>query len=38
MTQETPRDTSLLDIDTALANPRAYFAQPQDVLTYTLST
>ncbi len=34
MTQETPRGTSPLDIDAALANPSAYFAQPQDVLTY----
>jgi len=34
MTQDTPRDTSAINIDAALANPSAYFAQPQDVLTH----
>ncbi len=34
MTQDMPRGTSPLDIDAVLANPSAYFAQPQDVLTY----
>ena len=32
MTQDTPRGPSPLDIDAALANPSACFAQPQDVL------
>jgi hypothetical protein len=34
MTQDMPQGTSPIDIDAALANPSAYFAQPQDVLTY----
>ncbi len=34
MTQDTPQGTPPIDIDAALANPSAYFAQPQDVLTY----
>ena len=29
MTQDTPGDTSAIDIDAALANPSAYFAQPR---------
>jgi len=29
-----PQGTSAIDINAALANPSAYFAQPQDVLTY----
>ncbi|HEY5091117.1 MAG TPA: hypothetical protein VIK30_14155, partial [Polyangia bacterium] len=32
MTQDTSRHTSPVDIDAALANPSACFAQPQDVL------
>jgi hypothetical protein len=34
MTQDTPGGPSPIDIDAALANPSAYFAQPQDVLAY----
>ncbi len=34
MTQDTPQGTSPIDIDAALTSPSAYFAQPQDVLTY----
>ena len=34
MTQDTPGDTSSIDIDAALANPSAYFAQPRDVLAH----
>ncbi|HME22758.1 MAG TPA: hypothetical protein VKI44_15725 [Acetobacteraceae bacterium] len=34
MTQDTPGDTSAIDIDAALANPSAYFAQPRDVLAH----
>jgi len=34
MTQNTSRSTSSIDIDAALANPSAYFSQPQDVLAY----
>ena len=34
MTQDMPQGTPPIDIDAALANPSAYFAQPQDVLTY----
>ena len=34
MTQDMPQGTTPIDIDAALANPSAYFAQPQDVLTY----
>ena len=34
MTQDTPRGTSPIDIDAALANPSAYFAQPRDVLAH----
>ena len=32
MTQDTPQGASRIDIDAALANPSAYFTQPQDVL------
>src|SRR5271165_6947031 len=34
MTQDTLRDTSPIDIDAALANPSAYFAQPWEVLAH----
>jgi len=34
MTQDTPQGTSPIDIDDALADPSAHFAQPKDVLTY----
>ncbi len=34
MTQDTPRGTSPIDIDAALANPSACFARPKDVLTH----
>jgi hypothetical protein len=34
MIQNTPQGTSPIDIDAALANPSACFAQPQDVLAY----
>jgi hypothetical protein len=36
MTEDTPRGTSPLDIDAALANPSAYFRQPEDVLAHSL--
>ncbi len=29
MTKDTPQDTSAINIDAALADPSAYFAQPQ---------
>lgn len=32
MIQDKPRGASPIDIDAALANPSAYFAQPRDVL------
>ena len=32
MTQDTPQGASRIDIEAALANPSAYFTQPQDVL------
>ena len=35
MTQDTPQGASRIDIDAALANPSAYFTQPQDVLAYS---
>jgi hypothetical protein len=35
MTQEAPRGISPIDIDAALANPTAYFAEPQDVLAHS---
>jgi hypothetical protein len=32
MTQDSPQGASRIDIEAALANPSAYFTQPQDVL------
>jgi hypothetical protein len=34
MTEDKPQVPSNIDTDAALANPSAYFAQPQDVLAY----
>ena len=34
MTQEVPQGTSPIDIDTALADPATYFAEPRDVLAH----
>ena len=34
MTQDTPHGAAPIDVDAALGNPSAYFAQPQDVLAH----